>query len=532
MTGLHAPTGDLFIAGARRYGQGGEVYAENPATGEVLEPAFGSATSDDVAEALHAAKGASPTFGRSSPAHRAALLRAIADGLDAQVDPLVARAQSETGLPEGRLRGEVARTSGQLRMFADLVDAGADGRRLDAALPDRLPAPRAEIRQRSVPLGPVVVFGASNFPFAFSNAGGDTAAALAAGCPVIVKVHHAHLGVADLVSQIVTQAVREQGLPGGVYQALVGSGRTVGTALVAAPEVRAVGFTGSRTGGLALVATAQARPVPIPVYAEMSSINPVVVLRSAATAERGRAFVGSFTLGSGQFCTNPGLILVPSGAAGDVFVDAAVHEVQRSVGQTMLTAGIYRAFCDARRHIAARARLRATGIEGEGLNAPAPTLFEVTGEELITDAELATEVFGASALVVRYTDDIELHRLLGELEGQLTATVHIDTDSADEDELRLAGDVLGTLEGIAGRVIVNGWPTGVEVNYAQVHGGPFPATSDGRSTSVGARAIERFQRPVAYQSVPGVLLPKPLTDAALRTVTHLRDGRMTPAENS
>ncbi|GAA3606834.1 aldehyde dehydrogenase (NADP(+)) [Agrococcus terreus] len=518
-----ALTGESFVAGRRRRGTAGEVRGVDAATGERLEPAFGLATRQDAADAAAAAAEAAPVLRAAPPATRAALLRGIADGLDAASGQLVDRARLETGLPQARLVGEVGRTSGQLRLFAGLVESGlSEGLRIDPALPDRAPAPRPELRQRRLPLGPVVVFGASNFPFAFSNAGGDTASALAAGCPVIVKSHQAHPGVAELVSAIVVEVVERLGLPAGTYQALLGSGREVGTALVEDPRVRAVGFTGSRSGGLALVRAARERPVPIPVYAEMSSVNPVVVLPSAATAERGRAFVDSLLLGAGQFCTNPGLVLVPSGEAGEPFVAAAAEALAARDGQVMLTEGIRDAYVAGRDALAGRGSRIAEG--GGAERAPAPSLVEAAAADLVAEPALADEVFGATGLVLRWGDERELRAALAALEGQLTATVHVDLDDAPDDERSLAADLVIALEELAGRIVVNGWPTGVEVGHAVVHGGPFPATSDGRSTSVGSLAIERFQRPVAYQDVPEALLPAALRDDAIAALPRLVDG--------
>lgn len=519
-----ALTGESLIAGERRWGGAGEIRAVEGATGAALDPVFSLADADDAAAAAAAAAAAFEVYRAVPPAKRAALLRAIADGLDADVEALVARATLETGLPNARLTGEVARTSGQLRMFADaLGDGRLEGIRIDSADPGRTPAPRPEIRQRRVPLGPVVVFGASNFPFAFSNAGGDTAAALAAGCPVIVKSHQAHPGVAELVSGIVATAVAEQKLPAGVYQALMGSGREVGARLVADARIRAVGFTGSRAGGIALMRIAGERPVPIPVYAEMSSVNPVVVLPTACTAATAEGFVASLTLGAGQFCTNPGLVFVPAGDVGDTFVDAAATAVRSQRGQRMLTPGICEAYTEGQRALFASADEVALGEDG-GAGAPAPGLAQVSVQEFVERPALLDEVFGATALIVRYDDDDALRVALRRLDGQLTATLHIDLERCSDAERATATELVSELELVAGRVLMNGWPTGVEVGHAIVHGGPFPATSDGRSTSVGSLAIERFQRPVAYQNIPEPLLPEVLRNDSVARSVRLEDG--------
>jgi alpha-ketoglutaric semialdehyde dehydrogenase len=465
----------------------------------------------DVAAATAAAAEAFGSYRATTPQERGAFLEAVAAEIEADKDAIIVEAVRESGLPEGRIAGEVGRTTGQLRMFAGVVRQGDHlGVRIDPALPHRTPLPRADIRQRMVPLGPVVVFGASNFPLAFSTAGGDTASALAAGCPVVVKAHSAHPVTGTLVARAVTRAVKEAGLPLGTFSFLLGN-RDVGQALVADPHIAAVGFTGSRVGGLALVQAAAARPVPIPVYAEMSSINPVIVLPGAIAqndiAAFAQAYVGSLTLGSGQFCTNPGLLFLPSGEEGDAFLRATGKAVAATSGQTMLTPGIaeaYRTGTAALRD-AADVRVVAEGTAAGDL-APAPQVVETT----VLKHPVTDEVFGASGVVVRYDDVDDLLPHLHGLEGQLTATVHVDPDS--DADTAAARALMPILESKAGRILFNGWPTGVEVGHAMVHGGPFPATSDARSTSVGSLAIERFQRPVAYQDVPAALLPEAVRD--------------------
>jgi alpha-ketoglutaric semialdehyde dehydrogenase len=465
----------------------------------------------DVAAATAAAAEAFAAYRATSPAERSAFLEAVAAEIEADKDAIIVAAVRESGLPEARITGEVGRTTGQLRMFAGVVAQGDHlGVRIDPALPDRTPLPRADIRQRMVPLGPVAVFGASNFPLAFSTAGGDTASALAAGCPVVVKGHPAHPVTGTLVARAITRAVEKSGLPAGTFSFVLG-GIETGQELVADPRITAVGFTGSRGGGLALVRAAAAREVPIPVYAEMSSINPVVVLPGALAsndvAAFAEAYVGSLTLGSGQFCTNPGLLFLPAGEQGDELLRAAGEAVAAATGQTMLTPGIaeaYRTGTATLRDVAG-VRVVAEGTAAGDL-APAPQVVETSAlEHPVTD-----EVFGASGVVVRYADVADLLPRLEALEGQLTATVHLDADSDADTEQAAA--LLPVLELKAGRILFNGWPTGVEVGHAMVHGGPFPATSDSRTTSVGSLAIERFQRPVAYQDVPAALLPDAVRD--------------------
>ena len=506
-------TGNSIIAGTPVNGTDGEVNAINPATGEKLEPAFGMVSVAQLEDATKAAEAAFDTYRVTSPEVRAAFLERIADNIEAIGAELTERGTAETGLPAGRLEGERGRTVGQLRMFAAVVRQGDHLQvRIDPAQPDRKPAARVDIRQRHIPLGPVAVFGASNFPLAFSTAGGDTASALAAGCPVIVKAHNAHPGTAELVGQAVAKAVKDSDLPDGVFSLLFGAGRSVGQALVADPRIKAVGFTGSQAGGIALMKTAAARPEPVPVYAEMSSINPVFVLPGAIADDAAALagdFVGSLTMGAGQFCTNPGLVFVPEGKTGDAFISAAAGSLSSCAGQTMLTPGIAGAWEEGVKELATADGVEqvAEGTPGATENAPAPRLFSTTAENFAASPRLQEEVFGAAGLFVRYSDPGELATATENLQGQLTATVHY----APGDEAA-ARELLPVLERRVGRILFNGWPTGVEVGHAMVHGGPFPATSDPRSTSVGSLAIHRFQRPVSYQNVPAELLPEPLQD--------------------
>ncbi|MET1155338.1 aldehyde dehydrogenase family protein [Arthrobacter sp.] len=514
ITATQGITGKSIISGRAVEGTDGTIRAYNPATVEPLEPPFGLVGLHQLEQATRAAEAAFDTYRATTPEERAAFLERIAENIDALGSALTERAVAETGLPEARIQGERGRTVGQLRLFAAVVREGDHLQvRIDPARPERTPAPRLDIRQRHIPLGPVAVFGASNFPLAFSTAGGDTASALAAGCPVIVKAHNAHPGTAELVGQAVARAVADSGLPGGVFSLLFGAGRTVGQALVADPRIKAVGFTGSRSGGISIMKTAAARPEPIPVYAEMSSINPVFVLPGALAENPGalvRDFVGSLTMGAGQFCTNPGLIFVPEGAAGDAFVQASADAVAEAAGQTMLTQGIADACATGIRDLQAAPGVVpvAEGKPGSTENAPAPALFSTSAGTFIDSPALQEEVFGAAGLIVRYGRESELLEATEELQGQLTATVHYTPEDGGD-----ARKLLPVLERKVGRILFNSWPTGVEVNHAMVHGGPFPATSDSRSTSVGTLAIHRFQRPVSYQNIPDELLPAPVQEA-------------------
>jgi NADP-dependent aldehyde dehydrogenase len=516
-------SGDLFI-GSQRVKKSETFFASNPATGQKLEPAFSAAGAEEIERACTLAWTAFHTYRELDLELRARFLETAADQIMALGDELLERAHAESGLPLARLTGERGRTVGQLRLFATEVRTGGwMGIRIDPAMPDRKPLPRSDLRLRKIPLGPVVVFGASNFPLAFSVAGGDTAAALAAGCPVIVKGHSAHPGTSDLVAQAMTAAVKICGLPEGVFSLLNGNSRSLGAGLVAHPHVKAVGFTGSRTGGLALIKIASERPEPIPVYAEMSSINPVVLLPGALAARAealGKEFVNSLTMGVGQFCTNPGLVLAMEGPGLDSFIASASAALGQVAPATMLTSGIHAAYEKGVEKLLSHARVKAIarGPEATGMNCGRGALFSIAADDVIKHPEVTEEVFGASSMVVRCTSEKQLLDALEHLEGQLTATVHL----TDED-LPLAARLVPTLERKAGRVLANGWPTGVEVSHAMVHGGPFPATSDSRSTSVGTLAIERFLRPVCYQDFPDALLPAPLRREATKH-PHRHDG--------
>lgn len=517
-------SGALFI-GNERVATSETFFALNPTTGERLDPGFSSAGATHVAAACERAWAAFHVYREIDVESRARFLETIADRLLGLGDALLERAHAETALPLARLTGERARTANQLRLFADELRKGHWlGLRVDPAQPDRKPLPRPDLRQRKIPLGPVAVFGASNFPLAFSVAGGDTAAALAAGCPVIVKGHSAHPGTAELVAQAVSAAVQDCALPDGVFSLLNGSGSVVGAALVADPRIKAVGFTGSRAGGRALMKIAAERSEPIPVYAEMSSVNPVLLLPGALAAgaeELARQFVASMTLGVGQFCTNPGLIFALAGPDLDRFERSAAAALGEVAPAVMLTPAIHEAYVQGVERLLGHSRVRliARGPEPQSLNACHSALFSIRGVDLLEHPDAAEEVFGASSVIVACSDEAELERVLERQEGQLTATLHVN--QGDEP---LARRLVPLLERKAGRLIVNGWPTGVEVCHAMVHGGPFPATSDSRTTSVGTLAIERFLRPVCYQDFPDALLPPALRQAGLQTWPHRLDG--------
>jgi len=520
------PKGQQLIGQEAFVATGAPIQAVNPATGERLEPVYPSAGSAEFDRACELAELASADFRTSSPQQRAAFLDTIADQIEALGDELIQRGMLESGLPRARLEGERGRTCGQLRLFASVV---RDGEwldvRIDPALPERKPLPRVDLRQQHIALGPVVVFGASNFPLAFSVAGGDTASALAAGCPVIVKAHAAHPGTSELVGLAVQAAARQCEMPEGVFSLLFGSGNEIGQALVSDPRIKAVGFTGSRRGGMALMATAQSRPQPIPVYAEMSSINPVFLLPNALQSRSGalaEGFVGSLSMGAGQFCTNPGLVIALRSQALDEFVAAASKNIAAVAAQTMLTPGIHDAYQQGVKALSENDSVRAVGNgeEGGAPNQCRATLFTTSADAFISDQSLQDEVFGACSVVIECDDMAQLKRVAEKLEGQLTATLQMD--EGDIEQARL---LLPILEEKAGRVMANGWPTGVEVCHAMVHGGPFPATSDSRTTSVGSAAIYRFLRPVCYQNLPQALLPEALRDGNPLNVSQLVDGK-------
>jgi len=520
------PKGQQLIGQEAFSATGAPIQAVNPATGEHLEPIYAAGGSAEVERACELAESASVEFRTTSLQQRAAFLDAIADQIEAIGDELIERGMLESGLPRARLEGERGRTCGQLRLFASVVREGEWlDVRIDPAMPERKPMPRVDLRQQHIALGPVVVFGASNFPLAFSVAGGDTASALAAGCPVIVKAHSAHLGTSELVGLAVQTAAKQCQMPEGVFSLLFGSGNEIGQALVSDPRIKAVGFTGSRRGGMALMATAQARPQPIPVYAEMSSINPVFLLpealqsRSQALAE---GFVGSLSMGAGQFCTNPGLVIAVRSPALDEFVTAAGKAITTVAAQTMLTPGIHDAYVQGVKALSGNDKVRAlgNGEQGEASNQCQAALFTTSAESFISDQSLQDEVFGASSLVIECDDMAQLKQVAEKLEGQLTATIQMDDGDVEQ-----ARSLLPTLEEKAGRVMANGWPTGVEVCHAMVHGGPFPATSDSRTTSVGSAAIHRFLRPVCYQNLPQALLPEALRDGNPLNVSQLVDGK-------
>lgn len=518
--------GEMLIGQQAVSGNQADIQAINPATGEKMEPTYGGGSKAEVERACELAETAFASYRETGLEERATFLETIATEIEGIGDELIERAMAETGLPRPRLEGERGRTCGQLRLFASVVRAGEWlDVRIDPALPDRAPMPRTDLRQRHIGLGPVAVFGASNFPLAFSVAGGDTASALAAGCPVVVKGHSAHPGTSELVGRAVQRAVAKCNLAEGVFSLLFGSGKDIGQALVNDPRIQAVGFTGSRGGGTALMATAQARPQPIPVYAEMSSINPVFLLPQALKArgeQIAEGFVGSLNMGAGQFCTNPGLVIAVKGPELETFIKVAAEGVKSSASQTMLTPGIYDAYEQGVNRLSNSSKVReaARGKVGETPNQCQVGLFVTSADDFLNDPELQEEVFGSTSLVIECADQAEVKRVAAQLEGQLTITLQMD-----DGDVEAAKELMPTLERKAGRILANGWPTGVEVCHAMVHGGPYPATSDSRTTSVGSAAIHRFLRPVCYQALPEGLLPDALKEGNPLNVSRLVDGK-------
>ena len=521
-------SGYNLVAGEPFEGTGAEFRAVNPAHGLQLDPPFREASAEQIERAVALADEAFRVFGAAPPAARARLLRGIADELVALGTTLIDRAHAETGLPVSRLEGERGRTVAQLRLFADHVEEGSwVEARIDTADPARAPLPKPDVRRMLVPLGPVAVFGASNFPLAFSVPGGDTASALAAGCPVVCKGHPAHPGTSELAARAIGRAVEAAGLPPGVFSLLHGWSHEVGMALVRHPRIRAVGFTGSLRGGRALFDAAAQRPEPIPVYAEMGSVNPVFLLPSALeghTEALAQGLAQSITLGVGQFCTNPGVVL---GVRGPALERLSTLLAER-IGRTEAGVMAYERLCEGFARAVDRARLlgaeilaAAPTVSAAGAARALPTLLTTDVARFIADPGLREEMFGPVSILVAAKSAAELEEAAEALEGQLTATVY-----GTADELREHARLVSILQRKVGRLIFNGPPTGVEVGHAMHHGGPYPASTDPRSTSVGTAAITRFARPVCWQNFPDAALPAELRNANERGIWRLVNGAL------
>lgn len=514
--------GDILSAGASTY------TATDPSSGSILPGNFHEATDAEIDRAVTLADEAWQASSEGNPDDRAGLLEHMADEIERLGDDLVERVVAETGLGEGRVRGERGRTTGQLRLFAELVREGSwVDARIDPGDPKREPTPKPDVRRMRMPLGPVAVFGASNFPLAFSVAGGDTASAIAAGCPVIVKAHPAHPGTSELVGEALRRAVGAAGFHPGTFSMIHGRDPDVIMALVRHPLLRAIGFTGSLHAGRAIFDAAAARPRPIPVYAEMGSVNPVFLLRGALKERPGEladGLVGSVTLGAGQFCTNPGVVFGLDSDDLDDLIDTISEELGKTSAFTMLHRGICDAYVEGLERLSGVEGVQVAGRAEAGGGRAGAAVLTVSAEVFSRTPQLHEEVFGPSTLVVRCSDLEEMDRVAAALGGNLTATLH----GTDEDLLE-AKSLMGTLRRRVGRLIFNGFPTGVEVGHAMQHGGPYPATTDERSTSVGTAAVERFARPICYQDFPQDALPAELRDRNERGIWRRIDGSLTQA---
>lgn len=516
--------GQNIIAGERR-GENSKTYrATDPTTGDLLDGAFHYASEGELDAAVVAADSATQKM-RSFPAsRRSALLRSMADEIEAIGDELIHRCMAETGLPEGRVVGERGRTTNQLRMFAELVDEGSwVDARIDTADPGRA-VPKPDVRRMLIPIGPVAVFCASNFPLAFSVAGGDTASAIAAGCGVVIKAHSSHPGTAEIVAEALIRAIGSEEMPKGTLSLVHGSGRSIGTTLVRHPLIKAVGFTGSRTGGRALFDVAASRPEPIPVYAEMGSSNPVFVLPGALASRSESIAEGlknSVTLGAGQFCTNPGLVVGMRSNEMSRFIDRAGKLISGTTPEPMLNERIHGAYSEGIKRLKSATGVIVAG-ESDGGSLPnlgTPTILATDASTFMANKSLSAEIFGPATLVVEGSTRGSLLDVADAMEGHLTATIH----GTDED-LESFGDLIAILERKVGRIIFNGFPTGVEVCPSMNHGGPYPASSDSHFTSVGTAAIFRFARPICYQGFPDTQLPPELQDANPMKIYRIVNG--------
>ena len=495
------PHGKHLIAG--EWVGSAETFASHPVDGKSHQTANGGAS--EVERAVTAAEEAFWSYGYSSRAERAAFLDAIADEIEARADAITDIGTRETGLPVARLQGERGRTTGQLRLFARHIEKGDYlDLRHDEALPDRAPMPRPDLKMVQRPVGPVAVFGASNFPLAFSTAGGDTASALAAGCPVVVKGHPAHPGTGEIIADAILAAIEKTGMPKGVFSLIQGNTTDLGAALVQHPLISAVGFTGSLGAGRALFDLCAARPVPIPFFGELGSVNPMFLLPealSARGAEIAKGWAGSLTMGAGQFCTNPGVVIALAGPDTSAFVETASAALSDVAAQVMLTDGIADSYRAGRDKIAATAGVRQVLTSVCDQRNATPYFFATTGKDFLANAVLGHEVFGPLGIFVEVSDPAEMLEVAKSFEGQLTSTLMMDTG-----DTALARRLMPILERKAGRILANGYPTGVEVSEAMVHGGPYPASTNFGATSVGTLAIRRFLRPVCYQNIPDDVL--------------------------
>lgn len=518
---------EFHIIGYENIGSEGEsFFSYNPGKQIINEFQFYKATQFEINLSAEKAAAAFQIYRKKSGLEKAQFLTAIAEGLMNASEELVIVCCNETGLPQARIEGEMIRTVSQLKMFAALVSEGSwIDARIDTAIPDRTPVPKPDLRYMHIPLGPVVVFGASNFPLAFSVAGGDTASVLAAGCTVIVKAHPAHPATSAIVGRIIQEAARSTHMPDGVFSLLFDNGIEVGLGLVKHPAVKAVAFTGSYNAGKALYDVATSRPEPIPLYAEMGSTNPIFILPQAMNqrgTEIATAYCAALTLGIGQFCTNPGLLIYQS--KDDEFEGALKFAFEKTSGGVMLTPNILESFRKGVEN-----HMSIPGVDSLAIssyvpsvedNSAVPVLMKTSHQVFHANPHLADEIFGPASVVVSVNSKKEMLAIAENLSGQLTASVH-----GTEEELSDYDDLLNMLEQKVGRVIINGFPTGVEVCSSMVHGGPFPSTTDSKSTSVGTAAIYRFTRPVCYQNMPQELLPAELKNKNILNISRLINGQ-------
>lgn len=505
----YIPSGKHLIAG--EWVSGSKTFASEPAHGAAHEFSVGSV--DNVNAAVAAAELAFTRYSKTSRQQRADFLNCIADEIESRAKSITEIGFQETGLPTARLHGERGRTTGQLRLFAEHILKGDYlDRRHDQALPDREPLPRPDLRMMQQAIGPIAVFGASNFPLAFSTAGGDTASALAAGCPVVVKGHGAHPGTGEIIAEAIAAAIEKCQLDPGVFSLIQGGDREVGQTLVQHPKIKAVGFTGSLGGGRALFDLCCARPEPIPFFGELGSINPMYVLPNALNkraAELGAGWAASLTMGAGQFCTKPGIALViDDNATVDAFINAATEALEQQNAQTMLTDQIAESYRSGRERVEQTTGVRTATMSLCDLREATPSLFEVSGADWLANKHLDEEIFGPFGLVIRIKDEAQLLKIAEQFDGQITCTLQLE-----ETDKTLAQQLMPILERTAGRVLANGFPTGVEVCDSMVHGGPYPASTNFGATSVGTLAIRRWLRPVCYQNLPDFLLPTDLVTA-------------------
>ncbi len=500
----------------------------NPVLNSATEWVFTEATEQEINVAMQFADTAFSSFQKTSKEERAGFLNQIAEEIEAMGATLITTYCKETGLPEGRAKGERGRTMGQLRAFANLVLEGSwVNATIDTAQPDRQPLPKSDLRKMMQPLGPVVVFGASNFPLAYSTAGGDTASALAAGCPVVVKSHPMHAGTGELVASAIIKAAKKTGMPEGVFSNLNSSGIEVGVKLVEHPLTKAVGFTGSIKGGRALFDMAAKREEPIPVFAEMGSVNPVVLLPKALHKKGdvwAKTYAGSITLGTGQFCTNPGLLFAIQSPELDNFITVLSEEIVKIQPSCMLHPAIASNYLNNKTDMTAHENLSVVAEYSENVpaNFAKQAVGKVTGASFVRNSKLHQEVFGPFSLVVACANEKELESAIKALEGQLTGTI-----ISEDNEIAHHGTVIEVLQTKVGRLIFNGVPTGVEVCPSMQHGGPYPASTDSRFTAVGIHAIDRWVRPVSYQDWPNDLLPDALKDQNPLQIDRLVNGVMT-----